>query len=208
MSKQALTPFQPTGPYPQVMLDLPTGAAIPLDSAARGRHIVIDGRLLDGSGKPVFDAMIETWQADADGRYHHPRDPRSADADPAFWGYRRVATDDQGRFRIETVKPGAVGGGPPEGGHHDAGHHDAGRREDKHAEQAPHILLAIYGGGILYRYVTRLYFEDEPANASDPALLLVPLHRRHTLIAKSDAGNRYRFDIHLQGEQETVFFSV
>ena len=96
-----------------------------------------------------------------------------------------MATDDQGRFRIETVKPGTIAEG-----------------------QAPHILVAIYGGGILYRYVTRLYFEDEPANASDPTLALVPSHRRGTLIAKSDGGTRYRFDIHLQGEDETVFFDV
>ena len=79
-----ITPFQPTGPYPQVMLDLPTCAAIPLSAAARGERIVIEGRLLDGDGKPVFDAMIETWQADAHGRYAHPQDPRGADADLGF----------------------------------------------------------------------------------------------------------------------------
>src|SRR4051812_2650770 len=103
-----LTPFQPTGPYPQVMLDLPTGAAIPLSAAARGLRIVIEGALRDGDGKPVVDAMIETWQADAAGRYAHPFDARGGDADPGFWGYRRVATDQEGRFRIETVKPGAA----------------------------------------------------------------------------------------------------
>src|SRR3954462_1620797 len=97
-----ITPFQPTGPYPQVMLDLPTGSAIPLSTAARGERIVIEGRLLDGSGAAVADAMIETWQADASGRYLHPEDPGASDADPAFWGYRRVATDNDGRFRIET----------------------------------------------------------------------------------------------------------
>src|SRR5678815_4158333 len=133
--------------------------------------------------------MIETWQADASGRYAHPQDPRGADADPGFWGYRRVATDNDGRFRIETIKPGAAcasgGTGRP----------------------APHLVVGIYGGGILYRYVTRIYFGDEPGNATDPVLQLVPAARRHTLIAARD-GNSYRIDIRLQGEGETVFFDV
>ena len=180
-----ITPFQPTGPYPQVMLDLPTGAAIPLSAAARGERIVIDGRLVDGNGRPVFDAMIESWQSDASGRYAHPHDPRGADADPAFWGYRRVATDDDGRFRIETIKPGAV----------------------RDRAQAPHLVVGIYGGGVLYRYVTRIYFDDEPANLTDPILQLVPAQRRDTLIARRDDGV-YRFEIRLQGERETVFFDV
>ena len=180
-----ITPFQPTGPYPQVMLDLPTGAAIPLSAVARGERVVIDGRLLDGHGTPIFDAMIETWQADASGRYSHPHDPRGADADPGFWGYRRVATDNDGRFRIETIKPGAL--------------RDRG--------QAPHLLVGIYGGGVLYRYVTRIYFDDEPGNVADPILQLVPAQRRGTLIARREDGV-YRFEIRLQGDGETVFFDV
>jgi protocatechuate 3,4-dioxygenase, alpha subunit len=178
-----LTPFQPTGPYPQVMLDLPTGAAIPLSATARGEHIVIQGTLLDGAGQPVADAMIETWQADAAGRYPHPSDPAAAEVDPSFWGYRRVATDDAGQFRIETIRPGTI-----------AGH-------------APHILIAIYGGGILYRHVTRLYFADDERNTGDPTLQLVPPERRATLLAKPDNGI-YRFEIRLQGRGETVFFDV
>ena len=188
--RSALTPFQPTGPYPQVMLDLPTGAAIPLGAAAHGERIVIAGRLLDGSGAPVFDAMIETWQTDSAGRYAHPHDPRGADADPGFWGYRRVATDNDGRFRIDTIKPGPAS---PSG--------------EQKEPPAPHVVVGIYGGGILYRYVTRMYFADEPANARDAILALVPEHRRHTLIARRD-GSTYRFDIRLQGEGETVFFDV
>lgn len=187
MSK-GITPYQPTGPYPQVMLDLPTGVAIPLAPGARGERIVIAGTLRDGAGAPVFDAMIETWQADASGRYAHPDDSRCAEADPGFWGYRRVATDNDGRFRIETVKPGAVGA--PGGG-----------------TQAPHILVSIFGGGILYRYITRIYFEDEPSNAADPVLSLVPEPRRATLLARRD-GDTYRFEIKMQGEGETVFFDV
>jgi protocatechuate 3,4-dioxygenase alpha subunit len=183
------------------MLDLPTRDAIPLSPAARGHHIVIEGTLLDGAGKPVFDAMIETWQADSSGHYSHPQDRQAATVDPSFWGYRRVATDGDGRFRIETVKPGATStfahGAPvdKQGGHHGP-------------EQAPHILIAIYGGGILYRHVTRLYFDDEAANADDPILALVPADRRHTLIAHRDEAGPYRFVIRLQGQDETVFFDV
>ena len=188
---EPLTPFQPTGPYPQVMLDVPTGMAIPLSADARGERVTIAGRLLDGAGQPVFDAMIETWQPDANGRFPHPADPRAADADPGFWGYRRVATDTNGRFHIDTVKPGSIR--DPEG-----------PVADLHA---PHIVIGIYGGGILYRYVTRLYFADEPANASDQVMQQVPAERRATLIASRD-GNVYRFDIRLQGERETVFFDV
>ena len=183
---RGITPFQPTGPYPQVMLDLPTGAAIPLGAAARGERILIEGRLLDGNGSPIADAMIETWQADASGRYSHPEDPRGADADPAFWGYRRVATGGDGRFRIETIKPGAS----PDG------------------FQSPHIVVGIYGGGVLYRYVTRIYFDNEAGNARDEVLGLVPAHRRDTLIARRRDEGVYEFEIRLQGERETVFFDV
>jgi protocatechuate 3,4-dioxygenase, alpha subunit len=178
-----LTPYQPTGPYPQVMLDLPTGTAIPLSTDAGGARIVIEGTVFDGAGNPIADTMIETWQADADGRYSHPSDPAAAQADPSFWGYRRVATDDTGQFRIETIKPGAI-----------VGH-------------APHILVAIYGGGIPYRYVTRLYFADDERNVRDPTLLLVAAERRVTLMARPDNGV-YRFEIRLQGPGETVFFDV
>jgi len=167
------------------MLDLPTGAAIPLSDAARGQRIVIDGLLLDGNGMPIFDALLETWQPDSSGRYAHPHDPRGAEADPNFWGYRRVATDSDGRFRIETIKPGALRDGT----------------------QAPHLLVGIYGGGVLYRYVTRIYFDDEPANDTDRILQLVPPRRRHTLIARRE-NDAYRIDIRLQGEGETVFFDV
>ena len=183
-SPREITPFQPTGPYPQVMLDLPTGTAIPLSAAARGEHIVIEGTVFDGAGKPVADLMIETWQADAAGHHPHPGDPSAAQADPSFWGYRRVATDNRGGFRIESVKPGATD------------------------RQAPHMLVAIYGGGILYRHVTRLYFEAEPANTADLVLAAVPPARRHTLMARPVEAGRYRFDIRLQGEDETVFFDV
>jgi protocatechuate 3,4-dioxygenase alpha subunit len=171
------------------MLDLPRGRVNVGWPGAQGVRIAIEGRLLDGAGAPIADALIEVWQADAEGRYHHECDPRSGDADPEFWGYARVATEDDGRFQFDTIKPGVVTG--PNG-----------------AAQAPHILLSVCGTGILTRYMTRIYFDDEPATASDPVLAAVPAARRATLIARSTGAGRYRFDVVLQGENETVFFDL
>ena len=193
--RREITPFQPTGPYPQVMLDLPTGAAIPLSPEARGQRIVIEGSVTDGAGQPVADVMIETWQADAAGRYAHASDPDFANADAAFWGYRRVATDADGRFTIETVKPGATRAAIESGA------------PGVEALHAPHLVVAIYGGGILYRYVTRMYFAGDEANAVDPILRMVPPDRRSTLIMPLDGGV-YRCVIRLQGPGETVFFDL
>ncbi len=187
--KSELTPLQPTGPYPEAMLDLPRGSVTVGWSGATGNRIVVEGRLLDGAGAPVADALVEIWQADAAGRYHHEADPRGADADPDFWGYARVATEDTGRYRIETIKPGVVPG--PQG-----------------TAQAPHILFSICGTGILTRYVTRMYFDDETVNEFDPILQQVPAERRATLVASGVGAPLYRFDIVLQGEGETVFFDL
>jgi protocatechuate 3,4-dioxygenase alpha subunit len=189
-----LTPLQPTGPYPEAMLDLPRGTAVAAGPDTAGTRVVIEGRLVDGAGAPVADALVEIWQGDAEGRYHHERDPRHLAADPGFWGYARVATEDSGRFQFDTIKPGVV--------------EETGSRA-----QAPHILVSICGTGILTRYLTRVYFEDEAANASDPILQLVPAARRGTLIAQPLAAKgSYQFDIVLQdspgGRPETVFFDV
>jgi protocatechuate 3,4-dioxygenase alpha subunit len=172
------------------MLDLPRGTAVLGGAAARGTRVSIEGRLLDGAGAPVADALVEIWQADADGRYQHECDPRAGDADPAFWGYARVATEDTGRFQFDTIKPGAVRAGAAL------------------TAQAPHILVSICGTGILTRYTTRLYFDDQPENAADPVLQLVPAERRATLLARTIAPGHYQFDIVLQGEHETVFFDL
>ena len=188
-----LTPLQPTGPYPEAMLDLPRGTVTVGWSDARGTRITIEGRLLDGAGSPIADALVEIWQADAEGRYPHESDPRADEADPEFWGYARVATEDSGRFQFETIKPGPVAGAI------------AGAAG---TAQAPHILFSICGTGILTRYTTRLYFDDEPANATDPILQLVPADRRATLLARTIGPARYQFDIILQGEGETVFFDL
>jgi protocatechuate 3,4-dioxygenase alpha subunit len=175
------------------MLDLPRGTVTVGGAGARGTRITIEGRLLDGAGAPIADALVEIWQADAGGHYPHESDPRADEADPEFWGYARVATEDSGRFQFDTIKPGAVvdAAGDPAG-----------------TAQAPHILFSICGTGILTRYTTRLYFDDEPANAADPTLQLVPEERRATLLARTVAPGHYRFDIVLQGDGETVFFDL
>ena len=183
-----LTPYQTVGPFFHGSLPCPgaNGRGI-----AAGR-IVVEGVVRDGQGAPVADALIETWQADAEGRYLHPED-RGAELTPAprkqpFDGFRRVMSGADGAFAIETVKPGAVRG--PAG------------------TQAPHILVGLLGRGLLTRLVTRLYFEGEPANGRDPILQRVPEWRRETLIARRVGAERYRFDLRLQGEGETVFFDV
>ena len=155
----------------------------------KGTRIVIEGSVRDGAGAPAADVLIETWQADAGGRYHHPEDRQPQPLDVDFDGFGRVPTSDDGRFVIETVKPGAV---PGPGGR----------------AQAPHVVLGILGRGVMTRLVTRLYFDDEAANAQDPILEMVPAHRRRTLIARRVAEGRYHFDIVLQGQDETVFFEV
>ena len=143
----------------------------------------------DGAGNPIPDALVEIWQADAAGRYAHPADPHHAAADPSFSGYGWRHTVEDGRFSFDTIKPGAVAG-------------PAGRL------QAPHILVSVMARGILTRFITRLYFEDEPANDHDPILALVPAARRHTLDRAAGRRARYQFDIRIQGQGETVFFDL
>jgi protocatechuate 3,4-dioxygenase, alpha subunit len=156
-----------------------------------GQKIRIEGRITDGDGAPINDAMLEIWQADAQGRYAHPRDDR-ARPNANFKGFGRSATDKDGVYSFDTVKPGAVAG-------------PGGR------PQAPHIVFCIFSRGMLRQIYTRLYFSDEAANAGDPILTLVPADRRGTLVAhKSMRGELpiYRFDIRVQGENETVFFDI
>ncbi len=154
-----------------------------------GEKIHIEGQIVDGDGVPITDAMIEIWQADAQGRYAHPRDTRAL-PNATFKGFGRSATDKQGVFAFDTIKPGAVPG--PDG-----------------KAQAPHIVVCIFSRGMLRQVYTRLYFADEEkANAADPILNLVPAERRGTLIAKKSKPGAYRFDIRVQGGDETVFFDI
>lgn len=159
---------------------------------AEGRRIRIEGRVLDADGAPVPDALVEIWQADARGRYHHPADRRALPPDPGFTGFGRAGTDEAGRYWFETIKPGLV-------------------PFDGETWQAPHIVVTVFARGLLNHLVTRLYFADEAANESDPVLRRVPAERRATLLAEGASGDDevvYRFDIVLQGEGETVFFNL
>lgn len=193
-----ITPSQTVGPYfaygltPGAMYkwsDLVGNDLVTPD--ASGERIRIEGRVFDGDGAPVRDSMLEIWQADASGRYAHPADARGL-PNAAFRGHGRTGTDDDGFFFFSTIKPGAVPG--PDG-----------------RMQAPHILLTVFARGMLTHCKTRIYFEDEAANASDPVLALVPAERRTTLIARRRQGAAeavYAFGVNLQGERETVFFDV
>jgi protocatechuate 3,4-dioxygenase alpha subunit len=158
---------------------------------ATGEKIRIEGCVYDGDGLPINDAMIEIWQADSQGRYASPRDNRAL-PNTQFKGFGRSATDKAGVFAFDTIKPGAV---PGPGG----------------KPQAPHIVVAIFSRGMLRQVYTRLYFSDEAANAGDPILTLVPEDRRGTLVAHKQGGTEpalFRFDIRVQGDNETVFFEV
>ena len=186
----SLTPFSTVGPFFKLLVrDREEGVDSLVTGATRGERITIEGRLLDGAGAPIDDGLIEIWQADAEGRYHHPQDPGASSADPAFTGFGRVSTGAAGRFIFHTIRPGSVPG--PDG-----------------RLQAPHILVGVMARGIMSRCWTRIYFEDEPSNADDPILGLVPEARRMTLIARGLGEGRYNFDIVVQGHSETVFFDA
>jgi|SRR5580658_584470 protocatechuate 3,4-dioxygenase alpha subunit len=154
-----------------------------------GTVIEIAGRVLDGDGLPVPDALIEIWQANAAGRYDSPADPRlDVPLDPNFIGFGRAATGEDGGYCFRTIRPGRVPG-------------------PANSLQAPHIAIGVFGRGLLKRLVTRLYFTGAAENDEDPILALVPEDRRKSLMAIEDGGV-WRFDIVLQGEGETVFFAV
>ncbi|MFT4248787.1 MAG: protocatechuate 3,4-dioxygenase subunit alpha [Pseudomonas sp.] len=180
------TPWQTVGPYYRLGLE-PLYRTEIAPAAATGERVQVSGVVHDGNGVPVGDAVLEIWQADAAGIYAHREDPRHDDHDPAFQGWGRVPTDEHGRFAFTTVKPGRV----------------AGRK----GAQAPHLVVLVFMRGLLKAAPTRLYFSDEAANADDEILALVPAERRATLVAKKVAPGAYQWDVHMQGEQETVFFS-
>jgi protocatechuate 3,4-dioxygenase alpha subunit len=191
---EGITPSQTIGPFFAFALTPANysyaglaGNDLRTDDAV-GEPIIVEGRLFDGAGALVPDAMIEIWQADGAGRYSSARPPPNS----RFKGFGRSETVG-GTWRFITVKPGPVAG--PDG-----------------QPQAPHIDVGIFARGLLKRLFCRLYFDDEPANRSDPILALVPADRRETLIAKRDRATkdhaRYILDIRLQGDGETVFFEA
>jgi protocatechuate 3,4-dioxygenase alpha subunit len=165
------TPSQTVGPYLSIGLPWPDGSEVVAEGTPD--RIRISGTVYDGAGDPIPDALIETWQANAQGEF----------GDAGFRGLGRCPTDDDGRYEIFTVKPGAIGDG-----------------------QAKHIDVNVFARGMLNRCVTRIYFADED-NAGDPVLYSVPEQRRDTLIARPTEDG-YRFDVRVQGEGETVFFKV
>jgi protocatechuate 3,4-dioxygenase, alpha subunit len=184
----ATTPSQTVGPFFAIGMPWDAGPfAVPEDTPGAIR---ITGTVYDGAGTPVPDSMIETWQADSDGRFADLHGYGEQSQVPGFRGFARYATEDgDGTFEIVTVKPGPL---PAQGS----------------AMQAPHIDVSVFARGMLHRCVTRIYFADEPeANANDPVLASVPAERRETLIAQPTDGG-YKIDLHLQGQGETVFFAV
>jgi protocatechuate 3,4-dioxygenase alpha subunit len=182
------SPSATVGPYLAIGLSWPDGTWAAEEGVAGG--IWIRGLIVDGADQPVPDAMVETWQADPDGGFPSPEDPRGASTYPGFRGFARVATAlPPGEFAVHTLKPGRVPDG--EGG-----------------LQAPHIDVSIFARGLLDRVVTRIYFADEAeANAEDAVLRALPADRRDTLLA-TPTDDGYRLDINLQGDRETVFFAV
>ncbi|MGO1072437.1 protocatechuate 3,4-dioxygenase subunit alpha [Lysobacter sp. CA199] len=180
------TPSQTVGPYYRIGLEALYRTQVAPDSAL-GERVEIAGIVFDGNGLPVSDAMIELWQADAQGIYAHPDDPRHHDHDPAFEGWGRVPTDGDGRFCFSTVKPGRVAG--PGGG-----------------LQAPHLVALVFMRGLLKAAPTRIYFSDDADLSNDPILSLVPNERRGTLVAQRTTPGCYTWDVRMQGGRETVFF--
>lgn len=181
------TPWQTVGPFFHDALPYPAGSSVV--GPARPGAFTLRGHVQDGAGDPVPDALVEVWQADERGRFH---DGRGLFAEPpadGFRGFGRAATDEEGQYRFRTVKPAGV---PTEDG----------------VAQAPHVAMSVFARGMLRRVVTRVYFDDEPAaNADDPLLCSLGAARRATLVAGSEEGG-YRFDVRLQGDDETVFLDV
>ncbi|WP_216327611.1 protocatechuate 3,4-dioxygenase subunit alpha [Deinococcus aestuarii] len=193
------SPSQTVGPYfhqglvfGQGLVHGEENVMVSPTSPAAGERVTLRGRVLDGDGEPVPDALVEVWQADAHGRYPHPADPEHAQADPHFRGFGRSDTQHPGHtFVFHTVKPGAVvRPGQP--------------------TLAPHLQLWVGMRGLLTHTVTRVFFEGED-NSADPVFASLPEGRRHTLVARREetpGGTVYHFDLRMQGEGETVFFDV
>jgi protocatechuate 3,4-dioxygenase alpha subunit len=184
------TPSQTVGPFFSIGCDR-LKTMEPVETGISGEHIEIRGRVIDGDGVGVPDAMLEVWQANGSGKYVHPEDTQNKVIEANFKGFGRVSTGANGEFSLLTVKPGAVPG--PDG-----------------RAQAPHIDVSVFMRGLLRRLVTRIYFPDGAANEADFVLNLVEPGRRGTLVAKNVDGknNKLEWNVILQGENETVFFDI
>ena len=187
------TPSQTVGPFFGVGLTRASQSqSVMVNELTEGQRIRIEGTVFDGAGAPIEDALVEVWQANAHGRYRHELDAGPAPIDPNFSGFGRCATDANGVFHFETVKPGAIHGGD-------------GR------VHAPHLNVTVFARGMLVHAFTRMYFDGDKLDA-DPALARVDRDRRGTLVGgrvrQDDGLPVYRWDIHLQGDRETVFFDA
>jgi protocatechuate 3,4-dioxygenase alpha subunit len=184
------TPSQTVGPFFSIGCDRLNVIDL-AGHGVSGQRIEVTGRVIDGDGNGVPDAMLEIWQANSAGKYAHPEDRQDKAAETGFQGFGRIPTDANGAFWFATIKPGTVPG--PDG-----------------RQQAPHIVVSVFMRGLLRRLVTRIYFPDEPANDQDFVLNLVEPARRGTLIAREVSGedNKLEWNVILQGENETVFFDT
>jgi protocatechuate 3,4-dioxygenase alpha subunit len=185
---QLTTASQTVGPYVRIGVE-PLAVVDLAPAGVSGERIALSGRIVAGDGNPVSDAVVELWQANAQGKYAHPEDAQDKPIEAGFRGFGRCLTDAAGGFRFTTIKPGPV---PGPGG----------------AVQAPHIVVTVFMRGLLKHLLTRVYFPDDPGNAEDPVLRLVPPERRATLIARraSTGPGVLQWNVLLQGPDETVFF--
>ncbi len=186
-----VTPSQTVGPYFAIGLPFDIGPFVVPEQTPGAIHI--SGTIYDGAGEPIPDFLLETWQADPDGRFADTHGYGGRSELDGFRGFGRYGVEDgDGTFDIVTVKPGRVPVPPTLAG----------------PTQAPHVDVSVFARGMLHRSVTRIYFADEAeANGTDPVLARVPVERRATLIAQPHNGG-YLFDIRFQGPHETVFFAV
>jgi protocatechuate 3,4-dioxygenase, alpha subunit len=183
-------PSQTVGPFFHLGCTQHQSVGTLASADTKGERIQLICRIFDGDGSAVPDAMIEIWQANAEGRYNHPEDLQDRNLN-SFRGFGRLATNNEGICAFTTIRPGQV---PANEG----------------TLQASHINVSVFARGVLARLATRIYFAGDPATSNDSVLVLVPAERRNTLLAKQtvDRSDEWHFDIHLCGEHETVFFDI
>jgi len=188
--KKVPTASQTVGPFFSIGLCPSTpNNLLPPRLLAGAEVFTVRGRVLDGDGQGVPDAILEIWRADESGNYAAPESDCDAGGVPG--GFARIPTNERGEFELQTIKPGVIAGSS-------LGIH------------APHLAVLIFMRGLLRHLVTRIYFPQEPANENDPVLKAVPADRRNTLIAVAAGGSKseLRWNVHLQGNGETVFFEA
>jgi protocatechuate 3,4-dioxygenase alpha subunit len=188
VSTSSVTPIQTVGPY--FSLGLMDGDDNILTGPdTEGERIRLTGQVFDSDGDPLFNVLIEIWQANSHGRYNHPLDQRPVPLDPGFIGFGRASTDADGRYWFQTIKPGRV------------------PAVEEGVLQAPHLVMMVHASGVAHPLATRVYFADDAELDTDPFLGRVREERRHTLLAEHQANgteSTYRFDIVLRGNAEDL----